>query len=415
MATMLFVFFTILYLKGEAADVVETETNIFSSGSLQERVQGIPRESIIPMDDTGMVVLYESWYVSEFNEHLWKYSDYMQTLDDSISIDANSGNHAHIAYRNDTMWLAANPISADSILIYLIDLDAMMILDTGTLDTTGFNNIVASLEHTTGSNMVLVAREGTDQSINGVYATSSDNGLTWAWAGDYFAYNHDMRFDLDPWGDSVINIVFDRGGATKPYVYFLWDGSSWSTADTIMEESGALKFERLYSTVVGLNGTIHVAWSDTSNPSHVIHAYKDTGAGWVIDTPHTATQQIQATGGIWTAMTYSAYGAITRLFFTTSNTGGNDNDQNLYVKKWSYGNDNWGTDSLEVTTDTTCRNLSGCLNVPSSHGDRAYLHYICHDGSSWKNRFVVITDSTTIRYTNVKKVIGKAILGGSIW
>jgi hypothetical protein len=48
-----------------------------------------------------------------------------------------------------------------------------------------------------------------------------------------------------------------------------------------------------------------------------------------------------------------------------------------------------------ISTDSTCRNHSGCLNVPASHGDRAYLHYICHDGTSWKNRMVVVVDSST--------------------
>jgi hypothetical protein len=388
----------------QSADVVERTVELYSNGgsSPQERVQGIPRESIIPMNDTGMVAVYMSWYVSAFNKHLLKFSDYGARLDNSIAIDANCGNHAHMAYRNDTLWLVPNPTSPDSVLIYLIDMENMIVLDTGTLDSAGYDGILAAIEHTSGSNMVMVVREGIAQSINGTYATSSDNGLTWTWQGDYFAFDHDIRFDLDRWGDSVVNIVFERGGVDKPYLYFLWDGSSWSSPDTIdMEQGGG--FERLYSTVVGREGTIHVAWSDTSNPSHVIHAWKGVDSTvWVIDTPHTATQQITATGGIWTAMTHSNYGEVTRLFYTTSNTEGNDNDQNLYCKKWDYDNFDWSDDSLEITTDTTCRNLSGCLNVPSCHGDRAYLHYICYDGTAWKNRLTVVVDSSTAPYLPVE-------------
>jgi len=400
--------FVIIVSHAYGADVVERTIDLFSDGGStpEERVQGIPRESIIPMDDTGQVVVYMSWYVSAFNEHLLKYSDYGATLDDSISIDANSGNHAHICYRNDTLWLVTNGVSADSILIYLVDPVNMVVIDSGSLDSAGFDNLVAAVEHVSDDNMILVVRDGSNQSVNGAWASSADNGLSWGWQSDYCEYNHDIRFDLERRGDAVVNVVYDRGAFPKSYDFWLWDGTSWQSAGdtTIMSEEGdSTQFERLYSMVVGLEGTIHVAWSDTSNPSHVIHAWKENDISvWAIDTPHTATQQITATGGIWTAMTHSEYGEITRLFYTTSNTGGNDNDQNLYCKRWDYDNLEWSDDSLEITTDTTCRNLSGCLNVPSSHGDRAYLHYICHDGTSWKNRLVVIVDSSTIPYSPVE-------------
>lgn len=396
-----FVFLFGFYSPMKAADVVETTIDMINTGSQkQQTVQGIPREHIAPGPDSTDVLIVHSWYVSSFFDHVLKWdATSPDGFVDSAYIDANVGSHLHITRRNDTLWLACNPESADSVLVYLYDIDNLTIFDTSSFDLDGANTTLGAIEHYGGSNMLMAFRDPVMSDSNIYYATSSDNGLSWTAQDNIVAYNIGCRFDLDPWGDSIYAITYYKD-TDKRYDYLMWDGSTWSSVgDTTIIAEETTVFERLFSTVIGLDGMHHLAFSDTADPSHIIHAYwHPDSSDWVIDTPLTAGIKIEDPSPMWTAMTHSEHGEITRLYYTTSDA--DDQYHKLYCIKWDNDNYTWGS-PLQVTPDSTITNLAGCLNVPSGHQDRSYILYTCYvaDGNDYINRFAVIRDSTTAEYS----------------
>lgn len=405
----------------KAVDVVETTIDMINTGgSKQQTVQGIPREHIAPGADSTDVLIIHSWYVSSFFDHVLKWNAISPDgFVDSSYIDANVGSHLHIARRNDTLWLACNPESADSVLVYLYDTDNLTIFDTSVFKPTGATSCIGAIEHYGGGdNMLMTFRDASMQDSNVYYATSSDNGLSWIGQGDIIVYNDDCRYDIDAWGDSIYFVGYFRG-ATKKYDYLMWNGSDWSSVgDTLIAEEGSAIYERLFSTCIGLDGMHHLVWSDTADPSHIIHAYwHPDSSDWVVGNAYTAGTKIENPSPMWTAMTHSEYGEITRLYYTTSTA---DNQYHkLYCMKWDNDNYTWGS-PLQVTGDSTITNLAGCLNVPAGHQDRSYILYTCYvaAGNDYINRFAVIRDSTTSEYSpapTVNKIVGKAVLGKSQW
>jgi hypothetical protein len=392
----------ILCEKAKGADVVETTIDMLNTGgSKQQTVQGIPREHIAPGTDSTDVFIIHSWYVSSFYDHVFKWTAVSPSgFSDSAYIDAFIGSHLHFTRRNDTAWIVCNPESADSVLVYLYDIANLAILDTSSFAPTGANYCLGAVEHYGGgSNMLMSYRDANPQDSNIYYATSSDNGLTWTGQGDIIAYNDDCRFDIDPWGDSIYALTYLRG-TTKKYDYLMWNGSAWSSvADTVIAEEGSAIYERLFSTCIGLDGMHHLVWSDTAVPSHVIHAYwHPDSSDWVVGNAYTADTKIENPEAMWTALTHSEYGEITRLYYTTSTA---DNQYHkLYCMKWNNSNYTWGS-PIQVTGDSTITNLAGCMNVPAGHKDRSYILYTCYvaDGNDYINRFAVIRDSTTTEYS----------------
>lgn len=383
-----------------AADVVETTIDMLNTSSKQQTVQGIPREPIAPGDDSTDVFIIHRWYVSDFFDHIFKWdATDPDGFVDSAYIDVNVGSHLHMTRRNDTAWIVCNPVSADSVLVYLYDIENLAILDTSSFDRPGTDVIIGAIGHYGGDNMLLLFRDAVTQGDNIYYATSSDNGLSWSGQGDMLAYNNDCRFDIDPWGDSLYVIAYYRS-TTKRYDYMLWDGSEWSSvADTLIAEEGSAIYERLFSTCIGLDGMHHLVWSDTAVPSNIIHAYwHPDSADWVVGNIYTADTKIENPSPMWTAMTHSEYGEVTRLYYTTSDA--DDQYHKLYCMKWDNDNYTWGS-LWQVTSDSTITNLAGCMNVPSWHQDRSYILYTCYvaDGNDYINRFAVIRDSTTAEYS----------------
>ena len=382
------------------ADVVETSIDMLNTGgSKQQTVQGIPREHIAPGDDSTDVLIIHQFYVSTFFDHIfiWDATD-PNGFADSSFLDANVGSHLHIARRNDTLWIACNPSSADSALIYIIDIPTLTVTDTGSFDMTGTNAVVAGIEHYGGGDdMLMVYRDGLMTDSNLYYAISDDNGLTWTAQDDIIEYNQDCRFDLDPVGDSIYLVSYLRGGSPRRYDYLLWDGSTWSSVgDTAITTQGSAIYERLFSTTIGFENMRHLAFSDTAVPSHVIHAYwHPDSADWVVGNAFTANTKVENPEAMWTAMTHSKFGEITRLYYTAPDA---DNQYHkLYCMQWDNDDYTWGS-PVQIGTDSTITNLAGCLNVPAEHGDRSYILYTTYiiADNDYINRFAVIRDSTTV-------------------
>ena len=392
-----------------AADVLETSFTLFGPyGSVYERMQGQPRDHIVPLATAGEVAVALAFFSGSSYEEIFTLSNYGSAWAGSLYVSANFHNHLHTTERGDTLYVMSNNYTGSLNLnrLFRIDLTTLTspsIIDSVDIDSTGVSDdeLSSIAFDGSGNDMMLILRG--PEALNTCYWTSANKGVSWTNANaDVNAYNTDVRIDIDEMGgDSISCMIYDRNSSPRAYDWYLWNGASWSAGTEVT--SGA-EFERMYSTCVGKDNVVHLSFSDTSNPSHVIHAWRNpAGGAWTIDTPYVASQRVTGTGGLWMAVSYSEYAQIARLYYTT-NSGNNPNA--LYCKRWNYTTDDWETDSVRVSdaSSTVVRNISGCLDVNASHLDRSYVGFLEQVGGNWATVLGVIADTSVNIRTKLKGV-----------
>ena len=407
-----------------AADVVENTASLFGPyGSKYERVQGIPREHVAPLATAGEVVVVMSYFASGTYENVKAFADYGATARDSFDLGSDIHNHLHLTRLGDVIYVVGNNYPAIGGLTYKeihrVDVtDITNISRIGSAvtitDAGGVTDAVGAIAFYRDGDSLMCINRGPN-AMNTDYVRSDDSGLTWE--GSYsvaYAYDRITRMDLDPMGDSLSALIMDYNTVgISSFDWIMYDpGTGWTG---FVEITADADFERLYSSVVGRDNTVHVSYMDDENPSHVLHAWRNpSGGAWTIDTVFTADQAVTGNVGLWTAMTFSKYASVTRIFYTINN--GNTAEA-LWCRKWDYSTDSWEDDPLEVSnaSATEVCNTGGCLDVPVTHLDRAYVTFMQLVGGNWSTVMVTVYDSEATEYTGeegaVTNQIGAVKLG----
>lgn len=405
-------------LSAFAADVVESDT-LIKAGSLG--LVGAPRKMIVPMDSAKKVLLYGEAYGAYIRKIIPRGStNKIDSLVDSISVGDLDLDHAHMSYRNDTVYFFSRHSAATTRAVFArfrvnglsSPPGAMAFVDSIGWDTTIESSALISIGGPVGSTSQVLwgvrGGSGGSGAENTMYRLSTDRGSSFTSSGDVFAYNVETRFTLQsyPNCDTAFLINWIRQGITpKRYDFFKWNGTSWSSRIQIAPDTYN-KWERGFGADVDLNGTIHLVWSDTvlANP-HILHAYMKRNQGsFTVDTVATSPFSNTTSQYPNTAIDVSMYSGAVRVFYMEKEST-SDFDFLLKCKKWDDNTNTWGS-ALTVSSVDSVWTVAGSQYIPASHGDRAYIAYLERNetGGSHGLRFAVVVDSTATPFVSRRDI-----------
>jgi hypothetical protein len=386
----------ILSASAFSADVLETTTTFNSNygGTVEEYTQGIPREHISASDvDSGRVFAVIGNQGNLF-ACLRMYSGHLSSLADSgLAVAAHLNNHAHHTARGDTVIIVTPRGNGKMVIRYHVNAGSLTFLDSVAVDSSGVADTQGGPAFDGGgNNMIIIGRNPDD--MDTWHWTSTDKGVNWSSGGAFVDFNADTRYDLDEWGDSVSVMIYDAVTPFRYHWYLWYDGA---ITDSSYATASGTDLTRLYTHEVGRGGVVHLAFCRFGNPGYMVHSWREPSTGtWTEDTVYTSSGEITEGGNeLWPAFSYSEYDATMRLAYTEGSTGPVD----VYVKKWNYDTDSFGSGLLVSDASATdIHNLCGSSPVPSLHNSRGYFGFNELVGGTWSYQFVVIADSVAVEF-----------------
>ena len=315
---------------GTNGDVIENRGTLNSATNERSLSLGIPRENISASEeDSARVVLVTGGYGVSGTACVRTYSDHFKTKIDS-GLNNILDDHTHHTYRGDTIIAVTPwPVSGSTgKRVFRVKAYPFAFLDSVTVDSADQVDTQGGLDYFGNSDSILLI--GRNPDAMGIWTwVSADKGRTFASRGLMVGYNSTCRYDIDQFGDSNSVTVF----VNNRYIWHLLYKSTTPIETDTIYAGGATTLTRLYSSEIGKDGTVHVAFSDLANPSHLITAWRNPTTGvWTIDTLWTAATQLVVGGECWVAWAYSAYAEKMRLFYgIAENSAVKDSADQIYL------------------------------------------------------------------------------------